>query len=89
MNLLLQDALDPGEVIRPRCWNRPAVPASTTRHGIDSATGAAISVTLRNDWFVDRCTQFDGAGIGPNGESYAVANKHDCTGCRWLPEAHR
>ena len=86
MNLLLQDALDPGEVIRPRCWNRPPVLPSVTRHGIDSATGAAISVTLRNDWFVDRCATHDGRGIGPNGESFPVAHGWDCTGCRWLPE---
>lgn len=37
-------------------------------------------------WFVDRCATHDGRGVGPNGESFAVANGYECEGCRWLPE---
>lgn len=86
MNLLLQDALDPGEVIRPRCYNRPPIRKTYSRFGLDSQTGEVIEVVLSNEWFIDRCTQHDGRGIGPNGESYAEANNFDCVGCRWLPE---
>lgn len=71
----------------PPCWNRPPVQSVSVRHGIDSATGAAISVTLRNDWFTDRCAIHDGIGIGPNGENYPEAHGWLgwCNTCRWNP----
>lgn len=92
MNLLLQDAMEPGEVIRPRCYNRPPIVPEHTRHGIDSETGKPIAVTLRNDWFVDRCVAWSGVGIGqptaeyPSGTPYPMARGWDCAGCRWNPE---
>lgn len=72
--------------ITPPCWNRPPFAEGRTLHGIDEQTGEAITVELRNDWFEDRCTQHDGRGIGPNGESFADANGYNCTGCRWNPK---
>lgn len=67
----------------PRCYNRPPVDAGRTEYGINRQTGEVTSVYLSNDWFVDRCTQRDGRGVGPNGENYADANNFNCEGCRW------
>lgn len=35
---------------------------------------------------IDRCSQHDGGGVGPNGECYADAQGYECAGCRWEPE---
>jgi len=74
---------------RPACHNRPPFARGRTVYGIDQQTGSEVVVRLSNAWFTDRCTQRDGVGIGPNGENFADANKYNCTGCRWLPEAYR
>lgn len=90
-NYLLQDDMAP-EPSRPRCYNRPPIVPEYTRHGIDSETGKPIAVTLRNDWFVDRCATWSGVGVGqptaeyPTGTPYPMAHGWDCAGCRWLPE---
>lgn len=80
MNELLKDAWDP----RPKCWNRPPIDGGRVRVYFD-ADGKKREIILSNSWFVDRCTQHDGRGIGPDGESYAMANRFNCEGCRWLP----
>lgn len=78
--------------MKPRCHNRPPFDASRTEYGIERATGRITSVTLRNDWFTDRCATWDGVGIGqptddyPTGTPYPIAHRFDCDGCRWKPE---
>ena len=39
--------------------------------------------------FEDRCTQWDGQGIGPNNECYAEARGYDCRGCVHIPAKAR
>lgn len=79
--------------ITPPCWNRPPFADGRTLHGIDETTGKAITITLRNDWFEDRCRTWEGVGIGPptpeypSGTPYPIAHGWDkaCATCRWLP----
>lgn len=82
-NLLLADDM---HGTRPACWNRaPAADGRWVRNGVRPSD---LKPRLRWSprWFEDRCTQHDGTGIGPNGESFAVANRFDCSGCRLLPK---
>lgn len=80
--------------ITPPCWNRPPFAEARTLHGIDETTGEAISITLRNDWFEDRCRTWEGVGIGPptpeypKGTPYPVAHgwAEACKTCRWMPK---
>lgn len=80
--------------ITPPCWNRPPFAEARTLHGIDETTGEAISITLRNDWFEDRCRTWEGVGIGaptpeyPSGTPYPIAHGWDkaCATCRWMPK---
>lgn len=69
--------------MKSRCYNRPPRAAGRMQVGINRDTGARVETYLVNDWFEDRCTQRDGRGVGPNGESYADANNFNCEGCRW------
>lgn len=75
--------------MKPRCFDRPPSQPTTTRYGIDSATGLPIKVTLAR-WFEDRCATWDGVGIGatPDTARYPQAHGFDCTGCRWLPKGY-
>lgn len=73
--------------MRPPCFNRPPR-AETYRMQSGWIEYGNVRVARMVDVpnvFEDRCASYDGRGIGPNGESYAVANGYDCTGCRWLP----
>ena len=81
-----------GGCMTPSCYNRPPFAAGRTEYGIERATGRITSVTLRNDWFTDRCATWDGVGIGQptpeyqTGTPYPIAHGWDCSGCRWKPE---
>lgn len=91
-NLLLADAMEPGELVRPRCWNRPPRESGRVEHGLNRQTGKVEAVPLSNDWLKDRCATWDGVGIGrptddyPTGTPYPIAHRFDCDGCRWKPE---
>lgn len=79
--------------VTPSCWNRAPFGQARTLHGIDERTGKPISITLTNDWFKDRCTTWDGVGIGaptaeyPSGTPYPIAHgwAKACASCRWAP----
>ena len=88
--------------MKPPCHNRPPYTDPNAgwdlvelgrvvgvRPATDRLAGFALCKPVyryRWPWFTDRCATHDGRGIGPNGESYPVANGWDCRGCRWLPE---
>ena len=76
----------PAQRVRPRCYNRPAVPAyHFVTAGVCVRTGKPRFRLLWNNWFTDRCATWDGSGIGVNGERYPIAFGFDCVGCKWLP----
>lgn len=73
----------------PRCYNRP--PRADGRWhevGRDPGTGRP-RLRWFPRWYADTCTQHDGEGIGPKGESYAAAHGFECAGCRWEPDRIR
>lgn len=84
----------------PPCYNRPPRAAGVWvitgtlragRFGRHDGRGIPIKHVIRWRWspFVDRCAVHDGAGIGPNGESYPEAHGWMpwCRLCRWFPGA--
>lgn len=76
----------PSDNAVPPCHNRPPVSdVVRTRDGLTD-DGRAKFVVIPH-LSPDRCTQWDGKGIGPNGESFAEHHYgRRCEGCRWLPE---
>ena len=78
----------------PRCWNRPALAPSHTRHGIDSQTGERISVEIDATWPTQGCVTWAGVGIGqptpeyPHGTPYPIAHGWLpwCRHCIWMPK---
>lgn len=53
--------------------------------------GAKPILRYRWPWFTDRCTTWEGVGIGkptaeyPTGTPYPIAHGWSCAGCRWMP----
>lgn len=86
--LRARDAL----LAKPPCYNRPPRAWGRVEHGVSRETGEPVQVTLRNNWFEDRCATWDGVGIGqptpeyPSGTPYPMAMGWDCSGCFWFPE---
>lgn len=70
--------------MKPPCHNRPRTAKLVAVNNGRNAYGGLMTKLIPNP-FEDRCTLYDGRGIGPNGESYPVAHGWNCAGCKWLP----